>query len=294
MKKREEIQIRDPYVLRINEDYYLYGSTDTNIWGTDPSAGFDAYRSKDLENWEGPFKVFVPSPDFWGKDNFWAPEVHVYQEKYYMFATFRGENRMRGTAILKADHPLGPFREWSQGAVTPKEWMALDGTLYVEDGVPWIVFCHEWVQIGDGTVCAMRLSDDLKETIGEPIQLFASTEAKWSKTAESKSNQIIGYVTDGCFLHRLKNGKLIMLWSCIGEEGYCIGYASSISGKLAGSWTQREIPLFEKDGGHGMIFQADQEQLYLAIHTPNQSPCERAVFISLQETEDGFILTETI
>jgi hypothetical protein len=28
--------------------------------------------------------------------------------------------------------------------------MALDGTLWVEDGVPYMIFCHEWIQITDG------------------------------------------------------------------------------------------------------------------------------------------------
>jgi hypothetical protein len=39
--------------------------------------------------------------------------------------------------------------------------MTLDGTLWVEDELPYMVFCHEWVQIKDGTVESVRLKDDL-------------------------------------------------------------------------------------------------------------------------------------
>ena len=42
---------------------------------------------------------------------------------------------------------------------------------------PWMVFCHEWVQIGDGTMDAVRLAADLSKPVGEPIQLFRASDA---------------------------------------------------------------------------------------------------------------------
>ena len=289
--KTSDIQIRDPFILKDRHQYYLFGSTDQNIWRDAIPTGFDAYAGSDLENWEGPYAAFRPPEGFWGTKNFWAPEVHCYQGSYYMFATFYSEKDMRGTAILKSHEPTGPFEEWSNGAVTPKDWMCLDGTLYIDDeNKPWMVFCHEWVQIENGTVCAVRLTEDLKEAIGEPVTLFNSHDAPWSKIAESKSNQIKGWVTDGCFLHRMKNGKLLMLWSCMGDEGYCIGYAISPNGKITGLWEQAQEPLFQKDGGHGMIFETYDGELMLSIHSPNNSPMERARFIPIHETENGLEL----
>ena len=81
-----------------------------------------------------------------------------------MFASFIGKGYNRGTAVLKSERPEGPFLPHSEGAVTPRTG-CLDGTLYIDENKqPWIVFCHEWVQIIDGAVCAARLSDDLKKT----------------------------------------------------------------------------------------------------------------------------------
>lgn len=37
----------------------------------------------------------------------------------------------RGTQILRADKPEGPFVPLSDGPVTPADWECLDGTLYV-------------------------------------------------------------------------------------------------------------------------------------------------------------------
>ena len=70
MLKREKIQIRDPYILVHDGMYYLYGTTDKNCW-SDKGTGFDSYKSKDLENWEGPFTAFKPSEDFWADRHFW-------------------------------------------------------------------------------------------------------------------------------------------------------------------------------------------------------------------------------
>lgn len=289
MKKREEIQIRDPFVLKANNQYYLYGSTDVNIWGKQTSKGFDVYIGHNLDEWDGPFPAFYPNDLYWGKDNFWAPEVHFYQGTYYMFATFRGQDMMRGTAILKSQNAEGPFLPWSEGPVTPKEWMSLDGTFYMDlGGKPWIVFCHEWVQVTVGTICALRLAEDLKSTVGEPIELLKSTDAPWSVTGHSKEHNMTGYVTDGPNIHRLTNGELIMIWSCLGNKGYTLGYALSSNKEISGPWRQETIPLFEEDGGHGMIFRQYSGELMLAIHQPNDSPNERARFVTLDETQYGF------
>ncbi|MFC4809955.1 family 43 glycosylhydrolase [Paenibacillus sp. GCM10023250] len=168
--KRADIQIRDPFVMPVEAEgvYYLYGSTDPDIWG--PGTGFDAYVSRNLDDWEGPFPVFRPPADFFSDTNFWAPEVYAREGRFYMFATFRRKDNGRlGTAALAADGPLGPFLPHSAGPVTPEAWSSLDGSLFVDEaGSPWMVFCHEWQQIGDGEVCAVRLTADLREAAGEP------------------------------------------------------------------------------------------------------------------------------
>jgi hypothetical protein len=265
----------------------MYGSTDKDIWKAD-GVGFDVYVGGDLENWRGPRPAFRPPEGFWGVKNFWAPEVYEYGGAFYMFASFIGPGYNRGTAVLKAPRPEGPFAPHSAGAVTPAEWMCLDGTLYIDENArPHMVFCHEWVQTGDGTLCSVELDDTLSRAVSPPIELFASSDAAWSGKAYSPSNKIEGYVTDGCFPYRLTSGKLLMLWSCVGEKGYCLGYAVSPSGLLRGPWLQAPEPLFAADGGHGMVFRSYGNKLLLALHRPNETPRERAMFIEVEETEDG-------
>jgi len=286
--KSKDIQIRDPFVLPLEEEgkYYLFGSTDKNIWG--PGTGFDAYVSEDLERWEGPHPIFRPRAGFYSDTNFWAPEVYAYAGRYYMFATFRRKDNGRlGTAVLASDRPLGPFEPLSAGPVTPEAWSALDGSLFVDDaGDPWMVFCHEWQQIGDGEVCAVRLAEDLSHAVGEPITLFRASEAPWTTPYESpRYPDTSNYVTDGPYLFRGETGTLYMLWASFIDNTYALGVAKSASGGILGPWIHQPDALYRNDGGHGMIFRMFDGRTALAIHAPNRTPDERPLLMEIDETD---------
>ncbi|WP_127593823.1 glycoside hydrolase family 43 protein [Paenibacillus lautus] len=284
--KTGDIQLRDPYVLPDPEQriYYMYGSTDKNIW--QEGTGFDVYISRDLSDWEGPYTVFRKPDDFFADVNFWAPEVYPYHGRYIMFATFRRKDNDRlGTAVLSAEQPTGPFSLHSEGPVTPADWSSLDGTLYIDEAdQPWMVFCHEWQQVGDGEICAMRLSPDLTEAASEPVTLFCASEADWATPFHSpRFPGSSNYVTDGTFLFRTTSGSLLMLWASFVDGRYALGVAKSPTGKLTGPWLQEPEPLYSSDGGHGMVFRTWEGELMLTVHTPNRTPDERPIFIPVVE-----------
>ncbi len=262
----EEIWIRDPFILPVPEAgyYYMYG-TASEFTGKAPLL---CYKSRDLKAWSGPISIFTPPEGFWGTVQFWAPEVHRWRGKFYLFATFaQPGNAARATHICVADSPEGPFVPLGDKPQTPEEWLALDGTLYVDpDGKPWMVFCHEWLQVTDGKICAVPLSDDLSHATGPAILLFRASEAPWMNPRPDK-------VTDGPFLHRTASGALLMLWSSFGHDGlYKLGLARSASGKLEGPWTHEPNPLVTNDGGHGMLFRDFSGQFMMCFHQPNRHP----------------------
>ena len=293
MPKLNQIQLRDPFVVCEDGTYYLFGSTDPDIWRA-PGIGFDVYRGVgQFHDFEGPFPAFRPPREFWSEKNFWAPEVRRHNGSYFMFATFKPVSGCRGTAVLRSDTIMGPYLPWSQGVVTPHDWECLDGTLYVDRGrQAWMVFCHEWSQIGDGQICALPLTDDLSAAAGEPFTLFSASQAEWAAPLRGRAPG--SYVTDGPYVVR-REDELFLLWSSFGEAGnYCIGVARSDSGELAGPWIQSARALFEADGGHGMVFRDLAGGLHLAIHTPNSTPDERPIFVGLLETAQGFALSGEI
>jgi hypothetical protein len=188
----------------------------------------------------------------------------------------------RASQVLVSDSPLGPFKPFRNSPTLPADMMTLDATLWVEDGVPYMVYAHEWVQITDGTIEMVRLKDDLSETIGDHTRLFAGSDAPWGR----KSPRWGCWVTDGPYLYRSKTGKLLMIWSSFGKGDYTVGVARSTSGKLRGPWEQQAEPLFAEDGGHGMLFKRFDGQLMLALHQPNKTGRERERMFELEETGD--------
>ncbi len=279
MIKREDINIRDPFVLVHEGKYYMYGTRGPECWGK--GTGLDCYVSTDLENFEGPIEVFTPPEGFWSDKNYWAPEVHEYKGAFYMFASFKADGVCRGTQILRAESPLGPFKVHSDGPVTPRDWECLDGTLYIEksDGnKPYIVFCHEWVQVTDGEICALELSPDLSKSVGTPKLLFRASEAPWIKDIRNGN-----YVTDGPFLHRNSKDELTMLWSSFCEGGYALAMAHSKSNTIEGPWVQDPELIFGENGGHGMLFKDLSGNLMVTLHSPNIDLKERPVFFKIDK-----------
>lgn len=276
--KNREINIRDPFVLVYNGKYYMYGTRADNFG--QKTGGFDIYVGTDLENWSEPKEVFNSEKHGMNTWVNWAPEVHFYNGAFYLLATFTKSNGLRGTYILKSDTPDGEFVPHSDGAVTPWEWECLDGTLHFENGKIYCVFCHEHTQILDGTVCYVELSSDLTRAVTEPTELFAASSFLKCEATEKDH-----CITDGPFLYRKKDGKLLMIWSTC-DNGYKQCVAQSDNGSVCGKWSHLPT-LFDDDGGHGMIFSDLKGNLKLTLHCPNISLQERPVFFDIAETENS-------
>lgn len=274
--KLSDINIRDPFILKEEDTYYLYGTRAKNFGCR--VGGFDVYTSNDLEEWSEPICCFDSEKNGFNREVNWAPEVHKYKDSFYMFATFTRENGLRGVFVLKADTPLGPFEIHSPKAVTPQDWECLDGTLYIDKmGKPYLVFCHEHTQVVDGTVCYIRLSDDLTESVGDSVYLFSGSSPEWADVKPAGEH----YITDGPFMYRTTDGALLLIWSTFINHKYAQCAARSDNGEIDGKFIHLP-PLITNDGGHGMIFKKE-DKLMLTFHTPNQTGLERPTFRQLED-----------
>ena len=276
MLKRSEIRIRDPFVItdRENNCYYMYGTTDLENGSLAARTSFTVYKSYDLELFsEGKVIFDGKSSGFWATRDYWAPEVHEYNGRYYLFGSFKADGECRGTQILVSDTPDGEFKPLTKSPVTPRNWECLDGTLYIEDEVPYIIFSHEWTQIKDGEICAMELTRDLKRPAGEPFTLFkASSAVDVTEIVKGEGN----YVTDGPFLYR-EDGRLKMIWSSFCNGRYVILEAESDS--IRGEWRHLGSK-YDFDGGHAMLFYTLEGERKISMHSPNTAGLERACFRS--------------
>ena len=282
--KLKDIYIRDPYILPYHGMYYLYGKESQH------DRKFVVYKSLDLLEWTEAKVVFAPNEDFWATHDYWAPEVHQFQGNFYMLASFKANEKCRGTQILKAEAPDGMFLPLTEYPQTPKDWECLDGTLYVDtDGIPYMIFCHEWTQIQNGTICYAKMNETLSEFVTEPKVMFRALDFPFVKNPLRNCEC---YVTDGPFLYRSVEGQLYMIWSSFGKKGYFINVLKSDTGEIDGTWTSQNM-LFEDDGGHGMLFFDFSGGLNLIFHYPNNPKGEeRAVIFPVRE-ENGRLMIET-
>ena len=285
--------VSDPCIWRDDaaKVYRLYQLSRINEpWG----AGVMMRTSTNLVDWSEKKQV-LRVPDEYKCAAVWAPEMHAYKGAYCIFGTIATKrtsadevspipgwtgygDKLRkrlSTYIFKAERPEGPYRVWSDGPITPRDWAALDGTLYVENGKPYMVFCHEWTQIRDGTMDAVELTPDLKRPAGKPFTLFKASEL-FGETAKNHHKDR-PYVTDGPWFYRSKTGALFLLWSSY-DKGYLLIASRSASGTLRGPWTGHTV-LFRNDSGHGMVFETFDGQKAIAFHSINDVGAEKRLRI---------------
>ena len=277
-----DMPLHDPWIVadKTSGTYYLYTSNIGRVSG-EGGVGVMAYTSRDLRSWQKAKRVFALPTGIWANAGCWAPEVHGWNGRYYLFVTAHndalplpgngngsGEKLIRRSTILAVSDRLeGPFTV-VRGAepVAPGELMTLDGTLYVDTkGQPWMVYAHEWIQTRIGTIEAVPLDDALKAK-GPPILLFRGSDSP-DATPQRDTGSV---VTDGPELYHTGDGSLVMLWSSWGADGYIQTQAVSKSGKLEGPWTQ--LPhMLGKGTGHGMVFTTFDDRRMLIVHRPFKS-----------------------
>lgn len=270
-----KMHFRDPfiYVDTENRCYDLITTSMENGLGE-----LVAYTSKDLKFWKKLGVVYKAPSSYLGTKDWWAADLYKWQGSYYVFVTVSGNDIKRGTTILKAtDDVSGPYRPVlpdDELNVTPSNMDCLDGSLYVDNnGTPWIIFSHEWLECYDGEIYAQKLKKDLSGTEGAPIYLFKASDAQWSCSTGVQNGNAC-YVTDAPFIWKDEiSGNLIILWSSFskinGTLKYAFGQAISKTGSIKGPWIQASQPLNTDDGGHAMIFKDLDGNLRISYHSPN-------------------------
>ncbi|UOG77295.1 glycoside hydrolase family 43 protein (plasmid) [Hymenobacter tibetensis] len=267
----DSIGLSDPYILADvkSRQYYMTG-TGGLLW-----------KSPDLKRWEGPYQVAKPDPRSWmgPKPMIWAAEIHSFKGKYYYFATFTNRDlkvdTVQGVALeRRASHVLasntaeGPYTPLNGANYLPANKLTLDGTFWIDkNGKPYLIYCHEWLQILDGTIEKIALKPDLSGTLGTGKVLFRASESPWSREKDKNGQDRPNKVTDGPWLFRTTTGRLGMLWTSWVYDVYTQGVAYSQNGTLDGPWVQEKQPLTPPNYGHGMLFRTFDGKWLMSVHS---------------------------
>ncbi|MEN3322425.1 glycoside hydrolase family 43 protein [Mariniflexile soesokkakense] len=267
----DSIRLSDPYILTdIKTQMYYMTGTGGKLW-----------KSKDLKFWEGPYVVAKTNPKSWMGENpmIWAAELHQYKNKYYYFATFTNKNikidtvsdniiDRRASHILVSNTPDGSYIPMKDEIYLPADKPTLDGTFWIDtNNKPYMVYCYEWLQNGNGTIEKIELKPDLSGSVGEGKLLFKASDSPWSKDKNENGNIVAHKVTDGPFLFRTGTNRLGMIWTSWQFDIYVQGVAYSESGTLDGPWIHEKELITPANFGHGMLFKTFEGKTLMAIHS---------------------------
>lgn len=271
--KRDEIQIRDPFVFVENGVYYLIGTTGSDPWGS--GSDLALFASYDLEEFEKK-RVMVTDGSLDSYKNIWAPELHKYRGKYYLIVSAVRKDVGRGSFIFVSDKVDGDYKMLTGSYATPAEWGCLDATLFVHEDKPYLCFANEWMtpitNDGDGSLYMAELSEDLTEIIGKPKKIISGKNSEIAIEVSDKSGTVNGYIAEGPYLYE-EDGNIVLLWSTVGKSGYTVVKSVSKNG-VFGDYEFDKI-VFSEDGGHCMCFTDLEGGRRLTLHQPNGTPNER-------------------
>ena len=158
----------DPFIHLENGTYYLYFSSGDTV-------GLTVYTSTDLKEWlpdQGRDKfgrAYVNGNGF-GKNRFWAPEMHKYKGKYYLFHS--AEEKV---TVDVGDSPLGPFRNPEKKPFFQEG--NIDNSFFLDDdGTPYMLYAHFYA---GNEVWICELEKDLLHAKPETQRKLIRAEEDW-------------------------------------------------------------------------------------------------------------------
>lgn len=246
----------DPYILLVDDTYYMYGT------GQQSDTGIKVYKSSDLKEWQGPIGqrdgFALHEDDVYGDHSYWAPEVYQIDNRYYMF--FSVEEHM---AIAVSDSPKGPFTQESPAVL--RNHKSIDHHLFTDDdGTKYIYFAN----FKDGLeIWGAKLNDDFSSIKEESLTKLLTQSQDWEKSTKEP----VGIVNEGPYV--LKRGdKYYMSYSGnhFASPDYGIGWASS--NDPLGEWTKSEQnPVIQNPDslvgtGHSSFFKDKNDELHIVYH----------------------------
>ena len=294
MIKRIDLRIRDPYIVAKDGKYYLYKSLNL-----EKPERVVVHVSEDLENWSEEKTVYTFPEDSWKDAEIWAPEVHEYLGKFYIFLSIKGKNGLRGTEISVSDTPDGIFTPIANRPATPLDKSCIDGTLFVDGDTPYIIYSRDWPNnfikekgVYVGQIWGQELSKDLTTPVGEPFLMFESNECPYSlerpATGIWEDKPMVRYGSDAPFINRLSNGKLFLTWSPYPNNNYVI--LGAVADGIKGKWKHIDKPLYDNNGGHAMFFTTFDGKRKVCMHQPEAWMKERALILDVIEKDGELVI----
>lgn len=305
-----QLPFRDTHIIPGDSVFYAIG-TSPPYWGG-PNAGIKLYRSPNLRNWEY-IKLLIDAAklddDVWYKDRFWAPELHHFNNRYFL--TFNCQNSGGGSyassemkhfhacGLAISDNIEGPYSVVThEKPLTP--FPSNDMSLFQDnDGRIFCFFNNGWTKLHHIYVAELdTVSYRLKEV---PVLLISQEPGKWDGAGIEGAHVIC------------QDGIYYMFYSSW-TQGYAVGYATSKSvygpwikftdNPLFGAFVRSDSSFIFKEGkayytpdspyttvGHNQVFTGPDGSLWISCHGYRKGDENASMIMDPLWFEDGQIKT---
>jgi xylan 1,4-beta-xylosidase len=285
----QNIYLADPTILLHQGTYYLYGTV-----GGNADNGFLVYTSRDMKFWEASKDVnngyALLKGDVYGTAGFWAPQVFVYKNKFYM-AYVANEN----IAIAESESPRGPFtQKVKQHLPTPVN--QIDPYVFIDDDGKKYLY-HVRLTQGNKIFVA-EMTDDFSAIKSETLHECIRATAPWENTAN-----VSWTVTEGPTV--IKHNNLYYLFYTANDfrnPDYAMGYA--VSDNPYGPWKKYSgNPILSKKvigtngPGHGDVIISKHKKMFFVFHTHYSDSTvqpRKAAIIQIKFSRDGKTNTDKL
>lgn len=251
----------DPFVLRDGGDYWM---VDTNEGGWH-AVDFDIWHSRDLVNWDGPYKIFRLRDTAWAKDMAWGP--CLYQQDGLWYLCYAADQAI-GIAVSR--DPRGPYRD------IPGRPLIEKGAYGIQTIEPCLVADGKdtylvWGQ-GKCFIRRISLSPDGVRFTGGPVCL--SDEFYYQRSRDPAVFDVSLY-NESPDIVRF-DGRWLMTWTCydVRDVRYRVRYAwaDDILGPYIQPLEDDYDNVLLRGSGHvqgtggSCCFTDEKGELYIAYH----------------------------
>jgi len=238
----------DPWVIQQDTMYYYTNTLGNHlaIWPTSKMSGLGNTT---------PVTIWNPPPTGPYSKDIWAPELHLFNNKWYMyFAADDGNNNNHRIYVLENDNADPSSLNWTfKGKVsdtTADRW-AIDASAFQYNNKMYLIWSG-WADTinTQQNIYIAQLSDPT--TITGHRVLISSPTQPWEQVGAPPS------VNEGPEALINPSGRLFLTFSASGcwTDSYCLGLLTLKSGGdplNPADWTKSSSPVFQTDADNGAV-----------------------------------------
>jgi beta-xylosidase len=294
----------DPFVWKCGGVYYAIGTGSLEANGQTVGKIFPVLHSEDFFQWTFASNALI-RPDPALGENFWAPEVAFFDDKFYLYYSVGHGDKNHHLRVAISDSPQGPYRDCGKPLLDPRGCpFAIDPHPFQDDDGRWYLFyARDFLDISPkgraGTALMVAPMKSMTELESEG-QVVVRARSDWQRFQADRPmyDRLWDWHTiEGPFV-RKHEGRYFCFYSGgrWENESYGVDYCSSElvmgpysdAGNESGPRVLRTVPQQVIGPGHNSIITSPEETEYIVYHAWDRNGKARQMCMDrLVWTEDG-------